>query len=80
MSDVESVSVDRWRHEQFVQMGFSGSAAVLLNEWGADLHYARKLVNDGCPPHLAMRILRPLDDHPAYNADVVDRIREHTTV
>ena len=74
MSDVESV--ERWRLEQFQQMGFGASAAVLLHEWQVDVHEARELVDAGCPAVLAVLILRPLEDSPAIGA--VERIQEYS--
>jgi len=76
---MHDVSVERWRIEQFQRMGFTGSAAVLLHEWRTDLHQAADLIGSGCPPHTAMRILRPLEDTPPEDAiPVVDRIAAYS--
>ena len=78
MNNVESANVERWRLEQFEKMGFGRSASILLTEWGTDLQKARDLIGKGCPPNLAMRILRPLDDRPSYSADAVERIAQYS--
>ena len=54
-----------WRRRCLSDAGFDPSVAEWLagdEEW--DLHELLKLVGDGCPPELALRILAPLDPDP----------------
>ena len=52
-----------WRRRQLVQAGFSRALARRLARDGScDLHAAIELVERGCPPPLAVRILAPLDE------------------
>ncbi len=51
-----------WRCARLRQAGFdSGSAEWLSRGSGVDLHALIELVERGCPPPLAVRILAPLD-------------------
>jgi hypothetical protein len=51
-----------WRRRQLVEAGFSQSlAGEVANEAAYDLHALIDLVDRGCPPELAVRILAPLD-------------------
>lgn len=51
-----------WRRLQLMRTGFdSASAASLATERSVDLHALIELVERGCPPPLAARILAPLD-------------------
>jgi hypothetical protein len=51
-----------WRRERLVRSGFPPAlAASLAAERGWDLHALIELVERGCPPELAVRILAPLD-------------------
>jgi hypothetical protein len=51
-----------WRREQLVQSGLpSCQAASLAKDTRYDLHALIELVERGCPPRLAIRILAPLD-------------------
>ena len=53
----------RWRREQLVHSGFPFPvAARLAKDSRYDLHALIELVERGCPPALAVRILAPLDD------------------
>jgi hypothetical protein len=55
-----------WRREQLVGSGFSFRlAALLAKDSRYDLHALIELVERGCPPELAARILAPLDDEIA---------------
>jgi hypothetical protein len=57
--------VVRWRHEQLAAAGFdAGLAARLAADHRSDLHALIELVERGCPPGLAARILAPLDEDP----------------
>ena len=58
--------VVRWRREQLVGVGFAlPVAAQLAKDSRYDLHALIELVERGCPPALAVRILAPLDDEAA---------------
>jgi hypothetical protein len=55
--------VVRWRREQLVESGFPLTAAACLAEDARyDLHALIELVERGCRPELAIRIVAPLDD------------------
>jgi hypothetical protein len=56
----------RWRRDQLVAAGFERALAgfVAANR-RYDLHALIELVERGCPPQLAVRILAPLDGDPA---------------
>ena len=55
--------VNRWRREQLVLSGFPlPLAARIAREPGYDLHRLIQLVEHGCPPELAVRILAPLGE------------------
>ena len=50
-----------WRHALLLEAGFGPElAAVLARDAGYDLHGLLNLVDRGCAPHLAARILAPL--------------------
>jgi hypothetical protein len=56
----------RWRREQLVHSGFPFPLAARLAEDSRyDLHALIELIERGCPPGLAERILAPLDDEIA---------------
>jgi hypothetical protein len=58
----ESQAVVAWRREQLLASGFDESLArQLADDCGIDLHALIELVERGCPPALAARILAPLD-------------------
>jgi hypothetical protein len=58
--------VVRWRREQLTESGFPLSvAARLANDARYDLHALIQLVERGCRPELAVRIVAPLDDEVA---------------
>jgi hypothetical protein len=51
-----------WRRARLRQAGFDGALAdELTREGDLDLHALIELVERGCPPPLAARILAPLD-------------------
>ena len=54
---IEHAQVRRWRHEQFVLLGFSDAQALLLADSEADLGQARYLVDYGCAYTLPLQIL-----------------------
>jgi hypothetical protein len=52
-----------WRRRQLRAAGFgSALASRVARDTGYDLHALIELVERGCPPRLAVRILAPLDD------------------
>ena len=54
--------VNRWRREQLVLSGLSlPLAARVARDPRYDLHRLIELVEQGCPPELAVRILGPLE-------------------
>jgi hypothetical protein len=56
-------AVVAWRRNQLVRCGFSRSlASQLSRDERYDLHALIELVERGCPPALAVRILAPLED------------------
>ena len=51
-----------WRRDRLVEAGFPRACAALLaRDARYDLHALIELVERGCPPSLAARILAPLD-------------------
>jgi hypothetical protein len=58
--------VARWRREQLTESGFPPTLAARLAEDARyDLHALIELVERGCRPALAARIVAPLDDEVA---------------
>ena len=56
-------SIAEWRRERLLAAGFApGSASRLAADCGVDLHALLELVDRGCAPDLAARILAPLDE------------------
>jgi hypothetical protein len=52
-----------WRRAQLMDAGFSAPlAAETASDPRFDLHVLIELVEHGCPPDLAVRILAPLED------------------
>jgi hypothetical protein len=61
----ESGAVIGWRRGRLVAAGFAPElAAFLAGDCRIDLHAVLELIDRGCPPALAARILAPLDDKP----------------
>jgi hypothetical protein len=57
--ETELELVERWRAAKLFEAGFAGEDAVeLAARPDIDLHEALALVERGCPPELAYRILR----------------------
>ena len=55
----------RWRAQRLRSAGFPPDlAAELASADRIDLHELLELVDRGCAPHLAARILAPLDEQP----------------
>ena len=56
--ETELDRVERWRTSELMRVGFPGDDAVALAvRTDVDLHDAIELVQRGCPPELAIRIL-----------------------
>ncbi len=55
-----------WRERLLLDAGFDPLLARLAGQdLRFDVHALIELRERGCPPHLAVRILAPLDDDPA---------------
>jgi hypothetical protein len=55
--------VEAWRLRRLVDAGFPSPLALELAATpGVDLHALLALLDRGCPPELAARILAPIDD------------------
>ena len=60
---VPSTDVEAWRLRRLVDAGFPLALALEVAATpGVDLHATLALVDRGCPPSLAARILAPIDD------------------
>ena len=56
--ETELDRVERWRTAELMRVGYAGDDAVALAaRFDVDLHDAIALVERGCPPELAVRIL-----------------------
>ena len=56
--ETEIERVERWRAEALEKVGYDpSSAAALAVRHDVDLHRAIELVERGCPPDMALRIL-----------------------
>jgi hypothetical protein len=54
----ELEQVERWRATELERAGYPADAAVrIAQRHDVDLHRAVKLVESGCPPELALKIL-----------------------
>jgi hypothetical protein len=55
-----------WRRSQLARSGFPEPVAARVAHDGRyDLHELIELVDSGCPPELALRILAPLEEDEA---------------
>jgi hypothetical protein len=55
-------ALGEWRRRRLAAAGFEPDlAAELADEPAVDLHEVLVLLDQGCPPELAARILAPLD-------------------
>ena len=62
----DSQGVVGWRCEQLADSGFPPTLARrVANDSRYDLHALIELVESGCPPELAVRILAPLEETAA---------------
>lgn len=55
------VDVVAWRRCRLLERGFAPALADTLAHQDVDLHRLLALVDAGCPPELAARILAPVD-------------------
>jgi hypothetical protein len=55
-----SVDVATWRRCRLLEAGFPPELAEALAKADVDVHALLQLVDRGCDPHLAARILSPL--------------------
>jgi hypothetical protein len=55
-------ALEQWRRRRLIAAGFDVRLAVALSDGDADLHELLVLVDRGCPPQLAARILAPIDE------------------
>jgi hypothetical protein len=61
-ANVQSAPVLVWRTERLITAGFRAPLArAIAADCAYDLHALLSLVDRGCPPELAARILAPLD-------------------
>jgi hypothetical protein len=64
--ELDDDRVAAWRRDQLVQSGFSSTVAWRLARDGRyDLHALIDLVERGCLPEVAVRIVSPLDGERA---------------
>ena len=62
-SERQREEVVGWRRRRLLDAGFSSTlATVLAADVRLDLHAVLQLVERGCPPALAARILAPAED------------------
>ena len=62
----ERAEIENWRRHQLLDAGFDADlASELAGRRATDLHALLRLVDQGCPPRLAARILAPLDPSAA---------------
>ena len=65
-SERERHEVVRWRSDQLVDAGFPLPVAARLGKDARyDLHALIELVERGCPPGVAVRIVAPVDGEAA---------------
>ena len=61
-----SEEIVRWRRERLAESGFPlPLAASVARDPHYDLHALIELVERGCPPELALRILAPIEEPTA---------------
>jgi hypothetical protein len=65
-TESESDEIFAWRRSQLVRSGFPEPVAGrVAHDSRYDLHRLIELVESGCPPELALRILAPLEGDAA---------------
>ena len=60
-SSIAGADLVAWRRRQLGKAGFAPATAAALAESDVDLHALGELLDAGCPPHLAVRIMAPLE-------------------
>lgn len=56
--ETESERVERWRTDELLRVGYDFETAIVIAaDQKIDLHQAIELVERGCPPDVAARIL-----------------------
>jgi len=58
--DDEEVAVEEYKVRQYVRLGFSHGDALVAIDQKIDWHDVERLLERGCPQHLALAILAPL--------------------
>lgn len=62
---IRDLAVVAWRRQRLLAVGFTLPVAEdLARNCAVDLHALTKLVEAGCPPRLAARILAPFGEDP----------------
>jgi hypothetical protein len=62
---IRRADVAGWRERCLEAAGFDAvTVAILAGDCGYDVHGLITLVEAGCPPNLAVRILAPIDRNP----------------
>jgi len=62
MHPTSTPALGDWRRRRLIAAGFEAAlASRLARDDGVDLHELLVLLDRGCPPELAARILAPLD-------------------
>jgi hypothetical protein len=60
-TEIHDDDVVAWRRRRLRAAGFAADIAdTIARDCGMDLHALLGLIDRGCPPHLAARILAPL--------------------
>jgi hypothetical protein len=54
-------TLEDWRRRRLIAAGLDAPLAAWVADSGIDLHELLVLVDRGCPPDLAARILAPID-------------------
>lgn len=54
-------TLEDWRRRRLIAAGLDAQLAAAVADSGIDLHELLVLLDRGCPPPLAARILAPLD-------------------
>ena len=54
-------TLESWRRRRLIAAGFDAALAAWVADSGIDLHELLVLVDRGCAPQLAARILAPID-------------------
>jgi hypothetical protein len=56
--ETEIERVERWRSDELIRAGYDpDSAAQLASHHDVDIRRAQLMIQQGCPPHLALEIL-----------------------